>query len=260
MNERLSWPRLKTLLRNEAISGYRTWLIASAVIAGVLLIGAMAAVNGNGTDAPYYRVTFFAILVIWGTIASSMSFSELHDKSKNTAYLLLPASALEKTLAPLLTTTIFLIAFVLVFTAAASVAIEGINWLVYRRTNDLFNPFEPEVWAGVPRYLVVQSWFFLGAAWFRKSHYIRTLLATLIGGFTLVALALLASLIAGLATLTEHGLRVRADLGNWFFLPSPLVGDTLHVLLTIVWFAVLPVFCWYVAWLRVAETQVSHGV
>jgi len=43
MNERLSWPRLKTLLRNEAISGYRTWLIASAVIAGVLLPIVLAA-------------------------------------------------------------------------------------------------------------------------------------------------------------------------------------------------------------------------
>ena len=26
------------------------------------------------------------------------------------------------------------------------------------------------------------------------------------------------------------------------------------------YFFVLPLFCWFVAWLRVTETQVSHGI
>jgi hypothetical protein len=260
MSVQLSWPRLKALLRNDVIGGYRNWLIASAVIAGVLLIGAMLAVNGNGPDASFYRVTFFPTLLIWGTIASSAAFSELHDKSKNTAYLLLPASALEKTLAPLLSTTIVLIAYLLVFTAVASVAIEGINRVLYGRANDLFNPFEAEIWASVPRYIVAQSLFFLGAAWFRKGHYIRTLLAVLICGFALAGLAVLAFWVAGVITLTPVGPQVQADVGEWLFLPSPSLSEAIGMALTILGFVVLPIFCWFVAWLRVAETQVSHGV
>lgn len=260
MSEQLSWSRLKVLLRNESIGEYRSWLIASAVIAGVLLIGAIVAVNGDEPSDPYYRFSFFAILLAWGTMQSSLAFSELHDKSKNAAYLLLPASALEKTLAPLLTTTIVLIAYLLVFTTLASVVIEGINWLAYGRTNELFNPFEREVWAALPVYLFFQSWSFLGAAWFRKAHYLKTLLAIVIGTFALSALTVLVSWVAGITRITPTGMHVQADLYEWLFFTNPSLAGPIQFLLEILWLVVLPIFCWYVAWLRVRETQVSHGV
>jgi hypothetical protein len=260
MSEQFSWHRLKALLRNESVGEYRSWLIASGVTAGALLIGAIIAVNGSGPDAPYYRFAFFPVLMIWGTIQSSLAFSDLNDKSKNTAYLLLPASALEKTLAPLLTTTIVLIAYLLAFTALASVVIEGINWLLYRRTNDLFDPFDPAVWESVPRYLVTQSWFFLGAAWFRKAHYLKTLLVIFVGGPVLVGLALLTTWISGVIAFTPDGIEPRVDVDQWLFLPNPWLADALPILGMIVGFVVVPAFCWFVAWLRVTETQVSHGV
>jgi hypothetical protein len=255
MSEQLSWTRLKALLRNESIGEYRTWLIASAVTAGILLVGAVIAVRNGSSDVPYYRVAFFAALIVWGTIHTSLVFSELHDKSKNTAFLLLPASALEKTLAPLLTTTVVLVAYLLAFTAIASVAIEAVNWLVFRRTNELFDPFERETWIGVTRYLVVQSWFFLGAAWFRKAHFLKTLLTIWVGSILLLALVVAAALIAGIAAFTSDGIEIQASLRNW----SPF-SSTTHVALQMLWFVALPVFCWFVAWLRVSETQVSHGV
>jgi hypothetical protein len=259
MSEQLSWPRLKALLRNESLGEYRTWLIASAVTAGALLIGAVVTVNNGSSDGPYYRFAFFAVLGVWGTIHTSLVFSALHDKSKNTAFLLLPASALEKTLAPLLTTTVILVAYLLAFTTIASVAIEAINWLVYRRTNDLFHPFEPETWAGVTRYLVVQSWFFLGAAWFRRAHFLKTLLTIWIGSLCLLGLTVAAALIAGIATFTPDGFLVQASLREWLFVPNPFTS-AIRFSLAVLWLVALPVFCWVVAWLRVSETQVSHGV
>jgi hypothetical protein len=36
--------------------------------------------------------------------------------------------------------------------------------------------------------------------------------------------------------------------------------DALLVTLKILYFVGLPLLCWYVAWLRVKETEVSHGV
>jgi hypothetical protein len=259
MSERLSWPRLRALLRNESIGEYRIWLIASAVTAGAMLLGAMYAVpNLDHADPPYYRTAYFAALVILGTIQTSLSFRELHDKTQNTAFLLLPASALEKTLAPLLTTTIVLIAYLLVFTTAASLAIEGVNWLLYRRTNDLFNPLAPEVWAGLPRYLVLQSWFFLGAAWFRRAHYLKTLLAIMVAALALVPVGLLFALVAGFVTISSSGLDVQENLQSWL-LPSS-DSRLLHVSLTTLWLVVQPLFCWWLAWLRIRDTQVSDGV
>jgi hypothetical protein len=258
MSERLSWPRLKALLRNESIGEYRIWLIASAVTFGAMFVGATYALRRPDLEPPYYRVAYFVALVVLGTLQASLSFRELHDKNRNTAFLLLPASALEKTLAPLLTTTIVLIVYLLVFTTVASAAIEGVNWLLYRRTNDLFDPFAPEVWANIPRYLVVQSWFFLGAAWFRRAHYLKTLLAIMVAGLALAGLVLLLALVAGFVTVSSGGLHVQADVDSWL---SPYWSSTLlHVSLATLWFVVQPLFCWWLTGLRIRETQVSHGV
>ena len=259
MNEQLSWPRLRALLRNESIGEYRIWLIASAVTAGAMLVGAVFALRNLDFDPPYYRVAFFAALLIWGTIQTSLVFTELHDKGKNTAFLLLPASAFEKTLAPLLTTTIVLIAYLLAFTTAASAAIEGVNWLLYRRTNDLFDPLAREVWAGIPRCLVVQSWFFLGAAWFRRAHYLKALFTIMVGSIALAALGLLLGWVAGAVTVSASGLQVLADSPPWRF-PSATSDPFLGVSVATLWYVVQPLFCWWLAWLRIRETQVSDGV
>jgi hypothetical protein len=257
MSEQLSWPRLRALLRNESIGEYRTWLIASAVTAGAMLVGAIYALPRQDLDPPYYRVAYFVALLVLGTLQASRSFRELHDKSRNTAFLLLPASALEKTLAPLLTTTVLPIVYMLAFTTAVSAAIEGVDWLLYRHTNDVFDPFAPEVWTGLPRYLVVQSWFFLGAAWFRRAHYLKTLLALMVGGLALAALGLLLAWVAGLVTVSSNGLQAQASALSLFpFSDSPLLRGALGTLL----FVVQPLFFWWLAWLRVRETQVSHGV
>jgi hypothetical protein len=258
MSERLSWLRLKALLRNESVGEYRIWLIASAVTCGAMLVGAMYVHPSHDLDPPYYRVAYFAALLVLGTLQASLSFRELHDKNHNAAFLLLPASALEKTLAPLLTTTIVLIVYLLALTTAASIAIEGVNWLLYRRTNDLFDPLAPEVWGGIPRYLVVQSWFFLGATWFRRAHYLKTVLAIMVGTLVLAALGLLLAFVAGLVTVSSGGLHVQVNVHSWL---SPYLDSTLlRVSLATLCFVVQPLFCWWLAWLRIRETQVSHGV
>jgi len=258
MSEQLSWPRLRALLRNESIGEYRIWLIASAVTVGAMLVGAMYAQPNRELDPPYYRVAYFVALVILGTIQASLAFTELHDKSQNTAFLLLPASTLEKTLAPLLTTTILFIVYLLALTTAASAAIEGLDWLLYRRTNELFDPFAREVWAGLPHYLVVQSWFFLGAAWFRKAHYLKTLFAIMVGGLVLAALAFLFAVVAGFVTISSSGLHAQTNVDSWLFSYSD--SKPLRVSLATLWLVAQPLFCWWLAWLRIRETQVSHGV
>jgi len=194
-----------------------------------------------------------------GTADASLSFKELHDKSQNTAFLLLPASALEKTLAPLLTTTVFLIVYLLAFTTAVSAAIEGLNWLLYHRTNDLFDPFARQVWGGLRYYLVVQSWFFLGAAWFRRAHYLKTSFAIMVGSFALAAFGLLLGWVAGVVTLSGSGLQVLAQAPPWRF-SSATLDTFLGLSVGTLWFVVQPLFCWWLAWLRIRETQVSDGV
>ena len=257
MSEHLDWPRLAALIRNEAKSIFRSWLIVSALLVGLLVL-VNEFVQDTGPTGTFYQFWFLFTLFVWGTIASSSSFADLHNKSKNTAYLLLPASALEKTLAPLLLVTIGLIAYLLVFMTVASTAIEYVNRLTSGGRNEIFDPFDPILWrsGAIPSYLVAQSLFFLGAAWFRSVHYIKTLLAIVIGLLTLAALTLIAAWIAGFAVIDLPRIQVRPDFGYWVL--ESLAW--LRWLRAILLFVALPILCWYLTWLRVKETQVSHGV
>ena len=250
MSELLSARRLGLLLKNDIIDRYRSVLLVSATVLAIMVINVVLnGFSGGGGNA--YMGWFPALLFGWGTIVASYSFAELHDKSKNHAYLSLPASALEKTLARLLYGTVGFVLYVLVFTSVASFIAEGVAAGIYGRGNRPFNPFEPGVWLLIGNFIVVQSMFFLGAAWFRKMHYIKTVMS-------------LAAISMGLSILLVLLARIvfAPNFSGWTF-PGDLPVRTLEGAwagIRILYFVALPILCWSVAWLRVKETQVSHGV
>ena len=131
MNEIFSPRRLELLIRNDAIAGYRSLLTTSATLAGIILIIAMFSRGSASGNENFYLVCFIGMLLTWGPIASSRSFNELHDKTENESYLLLPASALEKTVARLLSVTVIFVGYLLVFTSLTSVVVESVNSLLF---------------------------------------------------------------------------------------------------------------------------------
>lgn len=255
MSGQLSPRRLALLLRNDAVGSYRSLLVVSTTLAALIVLNAaiMAYAGGN---AFVYRTWFIGTLFVWGTIASSLSFRELHDKTRNTAYLLLPASALEKTIARLLATTIGLPVHLLLLTSVLSIVIEPVNSLAFGVRNEIFQPFDRVAWQVIPHYLVVHSLFFLGAAWFRKTHYVKTLLAIVAGALAFIAVCLWIAWLFGAAGWSGSGLLVQGDFYDAVYLPLEGVFDTGYLL----YLFALPPLCWFVAWLRLTETQVSHGV
>ena len=257
MNEVLNPRRLWLLVRSDLVADYRTDAIVCGTLTAVmLLISMFTVVQGNETPN-YYLSWYYGGLFVWAPIVASFSFRELHDKARNEAYLLLPASALEKMLARLLGTTVVFFLFLLIFMSIASALIEGINWLVFGRRNGLFDASTEAVWAAVGLFLVNLSLYFLGAAWFRKLHYIKTALA-----LTVIPLALLclAGFVGWMVFDGSGNFQISEREGRAFYLAYRGVFDALLAALKILFFVVLPLFCWYVAWLRVKETEVSHGV
>jgi hypothetical protein len=249
MSDQLSFRRLALLLRNDALAGYRSLLIVSATLAVLLVFGALIGAFNGGGFRTYYDGCFIATLFACGLIATSLSFRELHDKHRNTSYLLLPASALEKTLARLAFGTVGMIAYTLVLVAVVAPLTESLNLAVFGVQNRLFEPFGWLPWTLIPHYLVAQSAFFLGAAWFRKAHFIKTALA----------LHLLLAIFSGLAFLLGWLLEKRLQSGYYEIDLLPL-GRFFEAVWQPVYYIALPLFLWFVAWLRVKEAQVSHGV
>ena len=258
MNEHFSIERTWWLLRADFASGYRSLLMVSATLAGAILLISLLSFDGD-TDVPAFFVSAFgAILFVWGAIASSHAFRELHDKTRNEAWLLTPASAIEKTFARLLATTVGLTVYLLIFTTVVSVVVAGVHVLLPDRSLGLFNPIDPELLPQIGAYLFLQSFFFLGAAWFRKRHFIKTALALTLAAIGLILLLLLIlNVVFDPVGLGDLDILVDVATGSHEELTRLFV--TLRtIFLTLL--VLLPVACWTIAWLRVRETQVSDGV
>ena len=246
MNDRLSLQRFAWLLRNEALRHYRSWALVSGTIALVALLVSVLGAWDRDVGSSFYQTLFIAALFGWGSIGTSRAFDDLHGRGTNAAFLLLPASALEKTAARLVTHTVALFLYLLILTTVLSVVLEGVNAALFDVRRPLFSPLDRTAWLIAPHYLAVQSLFFLGAAWFRKLHLVKT-----VGAVVAIAIgfALFGGVIAWLFGFFTPGQFFVDDPADVFIDTAPTVY---HVL--------LPLFCWFVAWLRVTEAQVSHGI
>ena len=255
MNETFNRHRLSCLIRNDVVSSYRSVMMTSLSLAGVILFISLFKAGFNNISENFYCAWFVGILFIWGAILASRAFKELHDKNNNQEYLLLPASSLEKMLARFIFTTIILAAYLLVFTSLVSFAVEMINLSIFGRSHPYFHPFAKEIWLCIAHFIVFQSILFLGAAWFRKNHLIKTILTVNVlsigmGIFSLIVFRI-----------------IFASFFNEFHVSDINIPhnheSTWHAicyLFGFIYFIVLPSFCWFVAWLRIRETEVSHGV
>jgi len=256
MSQHFDIERLTNLLRTDFINRYRSVGIASAALTGLVFIIAMFNAPETSGSTGIYSILLFCMLLIWGPIAASHSFRELHDKEMNQAYLLLPASALEKMISRLLLVIVVFPLYAVVFVMALSWLMIGVQSLLGTNSWGAFVPSEFLQPISIGTFVVNQSLFFLGAAWFRKMHLIKTVLS-------LTGLGIGMSIFAGVVLRT-----VFPDVmsGDFDFDPAVLfenhegLTNVLLFVLRLLYYAVLPTFCWSVAWLRIRETQVSHGV
>lgn len=274
MNDVFSFRRLWLLIRRDFLAGYRNYLIASAAVGGIILIIGFLRAAFRSVSPDYYSGWYYFILIIGGMIIASFSFRELHDKNKNENFLLIPASALEKTVSRLLAVTVGFVAYLTVMMMAISLVTEGLNTLIFGRTNGLFVPFSalPEaregdpdvtVWHLVGIYVAFQSIYFLGAAWFKKWHFIKTALSTVV---IFIAMAIVAGLIgrAVFAGYFDGRFFGEVTVPDWawqsLYYEHQGFLDALWVVAQVLFFGLVAPFSWFVAWLRVRETQVSYGV
>lgn len=260
MNEQFFWPRLIHLLRGDLINIYRSVAVVAATLGCLMLVAGMLAAS-NRSSLSSYSLWVLGMLLIWGPIFASKAFQELHDKTRCEAYLLLPASALEKVVSRMLISVVAFPLFVLAFVTLASWVNYALGSMVFGYGVPVYR-FGAGTWNLLGHFVVMQSVFLLGGAWFQRAQYSKMALSMTL-------------LLLGLACVTV--------LAFYFFFfglmaPSELNGEALRTALielsarrqTLVSIAgtlwlwvyglLLPLFCWTVAWLRIRETQVSHGV
>ena len=207
MNEQLSLSRLGWLLRSDLTRSYRLLLVISGTVALVALIVSVFGAYDGIVGDDFYRVLFVAALFTWGTVGTSLCFNDMHGRATNTAFLLLPASALEKTLSRLIVYTVGSFIYLLALTTVLSLLFEALNLVAFDVRRPFFSPLDRVVWTLLPHYLVVQSLFFLGAAWFRKAQFIKTV------GAAALIVCVLGAFAIGMAWLFVAGMQFDRDIG-----------------------------------------------
>ncbi len=210
-----------------------------------------------------YASLFPNFLLLGGLIITSLSFADdMFSKNGQQEWLMLPATSLEKFLAKgVLSAFAYPIALIVVF-FLASVITEPIQLLFFGSPITLFNPFTREVAAQLALYWVWQSIFLLGATYFHKGHFFKTILSLGVIG---IALAILGLLFVKIIFSIKYGSSLRTfDVLFSFdrFLVDQASGaiGVFRVFGKMLFYVALPIFCWVTAYFRVEEVQATDAV
>ena len=178
MNETFNLTRFLNLFKKHTAEQYKTYLMSAGVLIGVLiLILGFISYSTRGHMGPTIQAAMFInFLFFSGTIFTSLIFTDLGDRKKSIPALSLPASHFEKYLvAWVYSYVIFQLVFLLCFYAIDYLVITAWNAGAEEKM-ELINVFSPDrkVWASFLIFAVLHSICFLGAVFFEKLHFIKT--------------------------------------------------------------------------------------
>ena len=181
MNNIFSFQRFFKLLSKHTREHYKTYLISTAVLIGILslMMGCTAYFSGGFFGENTQLAYFYIFLFLSGTIFTSMVFADLGDKKKSIPSLTLPVSHFERFLVGWgYSYLIFQVIFVICYFAIDLIVINVGN-LNPDVKNVLINMEEDR-----DKFLVAFLIFgllhasaFLGAIFFEKLHFIKTAFA-----------------------------------------------------------------------------------
>jgi hypothetical protein len=127
-----------------------------------------------------------------------------------------------------------------------------------------FSVFNSTVWQMIGHYILLQSVFMLGAVWFKKGNFIKTVLALIL--FSII-LSILSSLVAWIVfndyfwTLVRGDFNFNIDLSTGFDIQRlEGFGRGAFTLIKVLYFGLLAPVCWFGSWLKLKELEVHDGV
>lgn len=226
--------RLYRLIKIDITTNRKNILITSAAF---IVILALLPFHFSGSTGAYLW-----ILYIGGFMITNKAFNEMHNHRKAFTYLTLPCSNLERFLSKfLLTTVIFAIGLLAAFYLCSLLSVIT-NEIFFHNIVTLFDLASTGLWIGIGKYIILQSLFLLGAAYFQKHSVTKT---TLVLGCLFIVFAIVLFLF------------------SWIICPScnqyglfDLILKSLNGLYFIFWIVVAPI-CWMVTYVRIAESEIK---
>lgn len=258
MNQVISLTRIKNLIRKDIFQLFRAIPILTGAVMGILILGNI--VQGFLTGGEPIDSTLEAIqnlLAACGLIAASYAFQELHNKDKCEDYILLPASTFEKTFTRFVLVSILIPIYIIAMVMVSEIISRAVNALAFDLPFELYNPFNAKLAKFLSVFLVIQQVAFLGAAWFKKLHLLKTILACIV---LAVVFGLLAFLVIRIMFFNIAQSEMVFGMGQVARMMVMKYFDVLGGIGQVIFYSLLAPFCWVVAWMRVKEVQSYYGV
>ena len=236
MNNVFSVSRFQLVLKRFVVLNQRTWLIGFLCVAGFLL--AIAVLPTMSDMLNVQRPGFIAIrgftlslYTLGGLILTSMIFNEIHSPTKAFQFLTLPSTTFEKLIAACFTGSVVYTVVSMIAIVALSVLVEvikGVNLGIWTPFN-IFNPFAPDVISSILGFFFYQSIFLLGAVYFKKNNFIKTLLIVIVFVLGTLFVLNIGLLIFGLSQNQEFFLNIQLDAQRWFAVLKYTLGIGLTI-------------------------------
>jgi hypothetical protein len=245
-------------MQNDVRINAKGLLTAVGAAIGVFLVLDLIGIAFGEMDSDR-DTTFTTILVIGGYILSSVAFTDVHESKKATHYLTLPGSTLEKYVGRVLLTTVGWTLAAIALYMVTTLLSAGIGMVIFGRAGEIFLPVTPLTWEAIGSYIVTQSIFVFGAVYFKKHHFVKTVLAAVViaiafAFFSMVAMRI--AFVGEFSGLIPTSAEMERLFGNVTTLAMRRFARTLEIIGRTVYWSVLPLYFWILGYRRMRETEV----
>jgi hypothetical protein len=256
MNNIFNLSRFGKLFIKHTVEHYKSYLMSLTVLIGVMILGGSFLVYMIEVpiDKGFQSAIFVMILLLAGTIFTSTIFVNIGDKKKAIASLTLPASHFEKYLvAWLYSYVLFIIIYTICFYLVALFAVNIKHFPGH--PIEMINVFEKPLIEMFLLYAFLHSVAFLGAIFFEKLHFIKTVF------LFFIFLAILISFNRVLlGILLAREVEVTVPFGNLRFTENNHITDIYitqqQYSYLLIFITALALIFWVAAYYRLKEKQV----
>lgn len=231
VKNQFSFSRFQLVLRRYIALNKRTWLIGLLCVAGFLFaIAVLPTISSMfNVDRPGFiaiRGFTLSLYTLGGLILTSMIFNEVHSSTEAFQFLTLPSTTLEKLSAAWFSGTVIYSVVSMVSIVILSVLIEvikGVNTGSWTPFN-MFNPFSADVLSTILGFFFYQSIFLLGAVYFKKNNFLKTLLVIIVFVLGLIVILNIGLLIFGLSQNQDFFVNIQLGAQQWMTPLKYIVG------------------------------------
>lgn len=250
-NNNFSIHRIALLLRRQAFMSSNTLIVAAGLAAFLLIVLLLTGYNSNEAinDQVFYGITL-PMVILGGFIFSSLIFNELQNREKAVFFLSLPATSLEKLVAGWLVSSPIFIVLIYVLLMVVNILSGTLLSLFPGKEFVFIDPFYPPLLNSLGIYMVLQTIFLLGALYFKKNNFFKTVLAIfLVALVCFVWGILMVYLVGGTNNIHMENVDFSEQWRNFGENVLPYIAKTIF------WGITGPFFL-FIAWLRLKEREV----